>query len=137
MKNYPNYLVSLNIAKELKIIGLKSKVYFYYINDKEYRGLYTSRKPENFNKNTTISIPVWEQVFDWFREKKIFGNVNQEWEYGDYNSSKKLTYFYVINDCRDIDIKETEPILFGGFDIFEEAREYLLNKLIELYENNI
>lgn len=137
MKKYPDYLVPLNIAKELKIIGFKSKVYFYYINDKEYRGLYTARKPEDFNKNTTISIPVWEQVFLWFRKKKIFGNVNQEWEYGDYNSPKKLTYFYVINDCRDIDIKETEPILCGGFDIFEEAREYLLNRLIELYENSV
>ena len=65
MKNYPNYLVSLNIAKELKIIGFKSKVYFYYINDKEYRGLYTSRKPENFNKNTTISAAhFFEQGFN-------------------------------------------------------------------------
>lgn len=69
MKKYPSYIVPLNIAKELKIIGFKSKVYFYYINDKEYRGLYTARKPENFNKNTTISIPVWEQIFEWFRKR--------------------------------------------------------------------
>lgn len=32
-------------------------------------------------------------------------------------------------------IKKTEAILVGGFDSYEESREYLLNKLIKLYEN--
>lgn len=66
---YPSYLVPLNIAKELKNIGFKDKVHFYYNLDKEYKGLYVIREAENFNKNNTISIPVWEQVFEFFRKR--------------------------------------------------------------------
>lgn len=126
MKNYPNYLVPLNIAKELKIIGFKSKVYFYYINDKEYRGLYTACKPENFNKNTTISIPVWEQVFDWFREKGLFHSIQVV---KDFNEDVKHFEGEIYNNNGDI------ICIVSLQNTYEETRETLVNNLIEIYKN--
>ena len=125
MKNYPNYIVSLNIAKELKIIGFKSKVYFYYINDKEYRGLYTARKPENFNKNTTISIPVWEQVFEWFREKGLFHSIQVV---KDLNEDVKHFEGEIRNNNSDI------ICIVSLQNTYEETRETLVNNLIEIYK---
>ncbi len=126
MKKYPDYIVPLNIAKELKIIGFKSKVYFYYINDKEYRGLYTARKPEDFNKNTTISIPVWEQVFLWFRNKGYDVNIS-------YVFHPKLKccvgYMYEI-------IYNYERIKSDNyFNSYEAARKICLEELIKTYKN--
>ena len=90
---------------------------------------------DNYNrKGFYVSIPTWEQVFDWFREKKIYGNVNQEWEYGRYNSPIGLNYFYVINDCRKKKINKTKAIVNGGFDNYEEAREELVKVLIQTYK---
>ena len=163
MKNnsYPSWLVSLEIAKELKEIGFNEPCLvenvethsedYYFINFEEEMCSDVSIMLEDviFVKNQFLedelgiykhfvlktAIPTWEQVFQWFREKKIYGNVNQEWEYGRYNSPKRLNYFYVINDCRKKDINKTEAIVNGGFDNYEEAREELVIKLIQTYKS--
>lgn len=128
MKNYLNYLVPLNIAKELKIIGFKSKVYFYYINDKEYRGLYTARKPENFNKNTTISIPVWEQVFEWFRKRGYEVNIR-----------------YMFLENLKIKVGYYSEIIFNNklisvncyYSSYENIRKVSIIELINIYKKEI
>lgn len=159
MKNndYPNWLVSLEIAKELKEIGFNEYCpFFVYPNDDEVFISGTVTVEEDwldednygeviidlsvtecgkFNKLNFQTIPTWEQVFEWFREKKIYGNVNQEWEYGRYNSPIGLNYFYVINDCRKKKINKTKAIVNGGFDNYEEAREELVIKIIQTYKN--
>ena len=159
MKNndYPNWLVSLEIAKELKEIGFNEYCpFFVYPNDDEVFISGTVTVEEDwldednygeviidlsvtecgkFNKLNFQTIPTWEQVFEWFREKKIYGNVNQEWEYGRYNSPIGLNYFYVINDCRKKKINKTKAIVNGGFDNYEEAREELVIKIIRTYKN--
>lgn len=128
MKNYLNYLVPLNIAKELKIIGFKNKVYFYYINDKEYRGLYTARKPENFNKNTTISIPVWEQVFEWFRKRGYEVNIR-----------------YMFLENLKIKVGYYSEIIFNNklisvncyYSSYENIRKVSIIELINIYKKEI
>ena len=139
-QNYPTWLVPLNIAKELKDIGFDTPCSFYYdelllkispYHDEEFSTTNWNDKLFRY----CVSLPTWEQVFQWFREKKIYGNVNQEWEYGRYNSPKRLNYFYVINDCRKKDINKTEAIVNGGFDNYEEAREELVIKLIQTYKS--
>ena len=143
--NYPSWLVSLEIAKELKEIGFNKKTMFYFFSaDTTFKFSISEDIPldyilpisdvelDNYNrKGFYVSIPTWEQVFDWFREKKIYGNVNQEWEYGRYNSPIGLNYFYVINDCRKKKINKTKAIVNGGFDNYEEAREELVKTLIQ------
>ena len=146
--NYPSWLVPIEIAKELKEIGFDEPCHFYFLyyhgwemlkkRGDEY-GFITSNScrayvVENHNGIGKLSVPTWEQVFQWFREKKIYGNVNQEWEYGRYNSPKRLNYFYVINDCRKKDINKTEAITNSGFNNYEEAREELVKVLIQTYK---
>lgn len=150
-KMFLKNLITIELAEKMKNIGFRDRCFLYFYKrypdifyfeldnmEVNYKGTHKNMEFIGYNDSLQkISIFDYETAFNWFREKKIFGNVNQEWEYGNYNSPKKLTYFYVINDCRDMNIKKTKPILCGGFDIFEEAREYLLNRLIELYENSI
>jgi len=146
--NYPTWLVPIEIAKELKEIGFNEPCHFQFLyyhgwemlkkRGDEY-GFITSNScrayvVENHNGIGKLSVPTWEQVFQWFREKKIYGNVNQEWEYGRYNSPIGLNYFYVINDCRKKKINKTKAIVNGGFDNYEEAREELVKVLIQTYK---
>lgn len=151
MKNYeyPNWIVPLDIAQQLKEIRFNKKTMFYFFSaDTTFKFSIYEDIPldyilpigdvelDNYNrKGFYASIPTWEQVFDWFREKKIYGNVNQEWEYGRYNSPIGLNYFYVINDCRKKKINKTKAIVNGGFDNYEEAREELVKALIQTYKN--
>ena len=145
---YPNWLVPLDAAKKLKDLGFNEPCIFSYSEGFGITAclrIGASDEPlisdfiigGNTPNSPLTDLPTWGQVLKWFRDKKIYGNVNQEWEYGNYNSPRKLTYFYVINDCRKVDIKKTEPALCGGFDSYEEAREYLLNRLIEIYGKSI
>ena len=146
--NYPTWLVPIEIAKELKEIGFNEPCHFQFLyyhgwemlkkRGDEY-GFITSNScrayvVENHNGIGKLSVHTWEQVFQWFREKKIYGNVNQEWEYGRYNSPIGLNYFYVINDCRKKKINKTKAIVNGGFDTYEEAREELVKVLIQTYK---
>ena len=85
-EQYPTWLVPIDIAKELKEIGF-DKPCIYYTNEqlmassKPYT--YDSIKTHIYIRNGTlitdmgnhnifknrISVPVWDDVFDWFREK--------------------------------------------------------------------
>lgn len=148
-ENYPSWLVPIEQAKRLKEIGFDSLEIFVDKSDSWYKGdeifyIYVDGELETYfvkelylnGDKDFIPTYIYEQVFEWFREKKIYGNINQEWEYGRYNSPRGLNYFYVINDCRKKDINKTEAIINSGFNNYEEAREALVNKLIEVYGNN-
>ena len=133
--NYPTWLVPLEIAKELKEIGFDVVCQNWQAYESFVSVNFTYLDRYRKNNYDVTTIPTWEQVFEWFRNKKIYGNVNQEWEYGRYNSPKRLNYFYVINDCRKKDINKTEAIVNGGFDNYEEAREELVKTLIQTYKS--
>ena len=153
--NYPSWLVPVKIAKKLKKIGFNTNTLFFYNEEEEPKIMFGLNTFEEVDGQSDLEIgqlqfyqeadmesyeyilPTWEQVLEWFRNKKIYGNVNQSWEYRKYDSPRGLNYFYIINDCRKKNIKETEAIWNGGFDIYEDAREELVNKLIKLYENNV
>lgn len=142
--NYPNWLVSLEIAKELKEIGFDEPTLFhYYENDFDvtietnsyydegeaqgYLHFYLSAfKEENFNRDKKcISLPTWEQVFEWFREKGFVSFIkidNQSmFDEGCY-------YCYVITNERGKTI-DCE----SDFDDYNEAREALVKALIQTY----
>ena len=138
--NYPNWLVPLEIARKLKEIGMtgsefvvcndehygwyRNEEMYDYDNDGEFI-IYTALEASEWKNSNLEPTYTWEQVFEWFREKKIYGNVNQEWEYGRYNSPIGLNYFYVINDCRKKKINKTKAI----------AREALVKALIQTYKS--
>lgn len=130
--NYPNWLVSLEIAKKLKEIGFKEKClcywheYFHRIEcstDDEERLC-----PEYYDYNTdesTTSLPTWEQVFEWFRGKGMFHSIR------------------IVNDLlEEVKYFETEICDNNGDIIcmlsrvtYEEVREALVKALIQTYKS--
>ena len=136
--NYPTWLVPIEIAKELKEIGFKENCYFEFSYDNGLT-LEANKRDENtiieiddllFCANEVwqnISIPTWEQVFEWFREKGFESYIRLEshahFDEGNY-------YYFEI----------TEPNLCqldcqGDFDDYNEAREALAKALIRTYKN--
>ena len=147
-KMFLKNLITIEMAEKMKNIGFREICFLYFYKrypdifyfeldkmENNYEGTHKNMEFVGYNDSLQkVSIFDYETAFKWFRDRKIYGNVNQEWEYGNYNSPRKLTYFYVINDCRKKDINKTEAIVNGGFDNYEEAREELVKTLIQTYK---
>lgn len=135
-EQYPTWLVPLDIAKKLKKIGF-DKACVYYTNEqliastkpytydslkthiyKRNGALITDISNHNIFKNR-ISVPVWDDVFEWFREKKLFSTID------------------FLCNCYIYHIKHTETPFFtsGNYtETYNEVRETLLLKLIAIYK---
>ena len=139
--NYPSWLVSIETAKKLKKIGFdlptQNNTSEYVLESKRYKDenkLYSNEYVLKglYNANSTkvgLSIPTWEQVLDWFREKGYESYIKLE----SHSHLDEGNYYY---------FEITDPNLCqlgyqGDFDDYSVAREALINKLIEIYENNI
>lgn len=136
--NYPSWLVLIEQAKKLKEIGFDEYCIFYtrvpkkdeisgYIisvcHDPYDRMTSGIRNRDHIDTNTTfgVSIPTWEQVLEWFRKKGFRISLeNHE------DSTKFMFYNMKINEGKHFK---------GEYSNYEEAREALVNKLIEVYEN--
>lgn len=68
-----------------------------------------------------ISAPLWQQAFDWFREKHNFPN----WIY----ESDGQWYFKIVKGDFWIEHRD-----IGHFKTYQEARKACLEKLIEICE---
>ena len=154
-KNFPTWLVPIEIAKELKEIGFNEPCLvenvethsedYCFINFEEEMCSDVSVMLEDvvFVKNQFLeeelgiykhfvlktAIPIWEQVFEWFREKGFESYIGLESL--PYPDNGGYYYFeilkptlYRINqlDCQ------------GHFDDYNEAREVLVKKLIQTYK---
>ena len=139
-EQYPTWLVSPDIAKELKEIGFDTPCHCYIalaisgkgyqcieIGDRIHNEVYNSIelrdiKRINYNKQKgCISLPSWTEALAWFRAKGYYGNLE---------ASSKGTSAYIYapfldqGTSWDIAYKES----------YEESREALLLKLIDLYK---
>ena len=139
--NYPNWLVSVEQAIKLKEIGFEEDCVFYtrvpkkrkenlecvisVCHDPYDRILSGINNRHHIETTTTfgVSIPTWEQVLEWFRGKGLFGYVD------------KLTFVKDEGVCNRFCAKGISFLVAGSFSSYEEAREVLINKLIEVYEN--
>ena len=133
--NYPHWLVPIETAKELKEIGfdlpVQNKTATDVLKSKRYKeenkiwGSEHILKRRSYNANYTdkgISIPTYEQVFEWFRDKGFRITIeNHE------DSTKILFYNMTISDGKHF--KWELPT-------YEEAREVLVEKLIETYKQD-
>nr|DAT83440.1 MAG TPA: hypothetical protein [Caudoviricetes sp.] len=145
--NYPNRLVPLYIAKELKEIGFNEPTLFHYYendfdvtietndyyNEGEAQGYLSfyipALKEEDFNHyKIQISIPTWEQVFQWFRSKGYHCTLHT------YSvivrNAEEFRFYYEINSCQEYVAAPEEY-----YKIYEQARETLVYKLIEIYKS--
>lgn len=136
--NCPNWLVPLDLSRKMKSIGMSNSeilvcnddYYGWYRNEEMYDYdndgeliIYTALdayKCENPNLEPTYT---WEQVFEWFRDRGFRISLeNHE------DSTRFMFYNMKINEGKHF--KEE-------FSSYEKAREALVNKLIEVYENSI
>ena len=150
--NYPNWLVSLEIAKELKEIGFNEPCLvenvethsedYSFINFEEEMCSDVSVMLEDvvFVKNQFLeddlgiykhfvlktAIPTWEQVFEWFRSKGYHGVIAVGDESGEVNE-----YSYCIDYLNELssDFEQDSHLTY------EEAREALVKALIRTYKN--
>lgn len=141
---YPTWLVSPDIAKELKEIGFDEPCVFYDILGDitfdvefkeenlpyEYEGGFFSvsipykeyfRPFKNSMDYILVSLPTWEQALAWFRAKGYYGNLE---------ATSKGTSAYIFHP----ELENGEFWDFAYKESYEEAREALLLKLIDLYK---
>ena len=137
--NYPTWLVPLEIAKELKEIGFNKKTMFYFFSaDTTFKFSISEEihldyilpikdvELDNYNrKGFYASIPTWEQVFEWFREKGYHGIIAVRYEDGDDEYSYRIEFL----DELITDFNQDNPLTY------EEAREALVKALIQTYKS--
>lgn len=138
--NYPNWLVPFDIAQELKAIGFDEPCHFLFLyyhgwemlkkRGDEY-GFITSNNcrayvVENHNGIGKLSVPTWEQVFQWFRSKGYHGVIAVGDESGELNE-----YSYCIDYLNEL----SSDFEQDGHLTYEEAREALVKALIQTYKN--
>ena len=131
MTKHEEFLVPIEIAKELKEIGFDKSCLFVLnphntlilsseIHDK---GIIDIRKikPRSNGKlgEDFYSVPTYEQVFAWFRSKGLYGNIE---------AGSKYNSIYIFSD-NDLDMGN------NIYPTYEEAREELLKRLIKIYKN--
>ena len=137
--NYPNWLISLEIAQQLKEIGFNKKTMFYFFSadttfkfsisediNLDYILPIEDVELDNYNrKGFYASIPTWEQVFEWFRERGYHGVIAARGE------DEENEYSYCIDYLNELssDFEQDSHLTY------EEAREALVKALIQTYKN--
>ena len=138
IQNYLTWLVPLEIAKELKEIWFDEPCNHYVrisnddiklkINHSSIGLVILKRNSEYLNDDIAsfVTIPTWEQVFEWFREKGLECFIEIDYQ----STFEECCYYcYVITNQRGktIDCK-------SYFDDYNEAREALVIELIRTYQ---
>ena len=129
-KNYPSWLVPIDIARKLKELGFKERCIFVY-DEQQGLTIETSRLHESviafdellFDENdfdAVVSVPTYEQVFEWFANKDWLG-VIISLDTSDYS------YKVVHRNVLVVDVKNTY------IKSYSEIRERLVDALIRLY----
>jgi hypothetical protein len=147
-QNYPTWLVPIEIAKELKEIGFEEECHFFwnFYEDVNKMCCYAdiSEEDDDFllpntynynNKNSTgyyvyLSLPTWEQVFEWFREKGFDSYIGLE---NLPYPNEGIYYYFEISKPNLYRINQLD--WQGEFDDYNEAREALVKALIQTYKN--
>jgi len=132
MTDYKEFLVPIEIAEALKKIGFDEddekivKLYEYKskeIIEPTWEFHYRCNYFRHFLSHRDEYCPLftYEQVFAWFREKGLYGNIE---------AGSKYNSIYIFSD-NDLDMGN------NIYPTYEEAREELLKRLIKIYKENI
>ena len=129
---YPSWLVTKDIAKKLKEIGYNEANYFE-LNEEGKVVIEIDSMEDSYIIDVTdlivykneywhnASVPTWTEVLEWFRKRNLVGLVTHR-----YRSKNDNGFSFEILDV------ETEIVVYKTY---EEAREALIEKLIEIYTN--
>lgn len=130
--NNPNWLITKDLDKKLKEIGYKEECLFVFMPKEEKIGFTTERQrhynfingiDKNICDDNSIFYPAvtWTEVLEWFRKRNLVELVTHR-----YRSKNDNGFSFEILDV------ETEIVVYKTY---EEAREALIEKLIEIYTN--
>ena len=101
--------------------------------ENNYKGTHKNMEFVNYNDSLErVSIFDYETAFKWFRDRGLIGTI----EYDDFGLHDETHYNYgymIRNISGDVLFYSAN---YKNFEKYEKAREALVNKLIELYENN-
>nr|DAY16267.1 MAG TPA: hypothetical protein [Caudoviricetes sp.] len=143
MTDYEEFLVPVEIAKELKEIGFNEPCLFVLnphntlilsseIHDK---GIIDIRKIKTRSNGKLgedfCSVPTYEQVFAWFREK------GYQFQVGRVCFADEFIPEFWDNYYCEIYLKETDDTLKILTYTYEEARLDCIRELIKIYKENI
>ena len=132
-ENYPDWLVPIDIAKELKEIGFNEACPFIvYPDEDEVVITGVTNQCYAFNKHNMQTIPTWTDVFAWFRKRGLYGFITFD---NTYPNSVSETFSFEIRKINRKLIYSSEENSTDEFNCYEEAREALVFKLIEIYKN--
>ena len=135
--NINNQFIPYNLALELKELGFDEECFGWWswINENTasfYSYPMSNKKMDEHNMNPkNCSAPLWQQAFEWFREKydcEAIYNIIPPEAYKNNDKIKKYSW-YVWNLHSDPRI---QPNHRGFVDTYEEARLVCLEKLIEI-----
>lgn len=92
----------------------------------DYDRLKGSKNSELTGYWYNTAAPIWQQVFDWFREKYNLSYCVA------FNGSE--SYYWWITECKEfgVDVNSIDEL---DFETYEEARKACLEKLIQLVED--
>lgn len=127
--------VPYKIAKKLKEIRFDEPCIFHYYKDNinidledyiERQFIYFEEIDiRNYNNyDVQVSAPTWEQVFTWFREKGLHFSM--------IRSAENLKYFFRLENKNGELLVDTHDQKWASY---EECREQLILKMIEIYKN--
>ena len=160
-QNYPTWLVPLAISKELKEIGFNEPCLVTYkeVFDEEmifisfegddycyyYAELSECSQRTNSEMGKDIlktgkhysyacSIPTWTDVLAWFRKRGLYGFITFD---NTFPNSVSETFSFEIRKINRKLIYGSEENSTDEFNCYEEAREALAFKLIEIYKTQI
>lgn len=143
MTKHEEFLVPVEIAKELNEIGFDKPCFFsfneevigeiplsfgkFLIKCNDHEAHLDGVIYEDKKVTDSYPIPTYEQVFAWFRSKGLFHSITIEKDLIEGN-------IFFDSEIRNTDA-DIVTMFTGG--AYEEAREELLKRLIKIYKENI
>lgn len=116
------------LSQKLREIGFDEPCIAYYDPTNslpEFPILYVSDSKKNSQEYKCITAPTWEQVFKWFRERDIEGSI-----FNCYESCDNYSHYVAT-----VDYYYDRVLYKRDLDDYEEAREMVVLKMIEIYKN--
>lgn len=118
-----NQFIPYELAVKLRELGFDEEcLNIFFKREKRMSfdiGYYPNKNSDFTEDSNYISAPLWQQAFDWFREKQnIVGSVD--------GGCEQNFFFFSITKLGE------ESFFSTDFKSYEEARQACLEKIIEL-----
>jgi hypothetical protein len=129
--------VPYDLALKIKNLGFNEPCFVWadiYSKDNVY--MYPTNENNMNQYEETVSIPLFQQVFRWFREKyNLLGNIYIV----NFGSDEYCYDIYDLFEEKDIydNFDGSSTSYMGTFENYEESEIACLEKLIEIVESSI